>query len=122
MIEHFYQWQVEGILREWLRVLKPRGALILELPSMEKVFQYIANSLDQRLPLSATFSFLPIWGDPRFKSVEMMHKWGYFFATLRHELVRAGFDNIKLDKPRYHFRERDMRVTATKPLPLGAAT
>lgn len=116
VIEHFYKWEVQDVLKEWKRVLKPGGKIILECPSMEKVFRYIANVIDRRLPLSPTFSFLPIWGDPSFRSVAMTHKWGYFFPTLRQELVKAGFTDVLLDKPRYHFVQRDMRVTALKPL------
>lgn len=115
VLEHFYQWDVHGILKEWLRVLKPGGKLILELPSMEKVFRYIANCMQQNIPLSVTFSTHPLWGDPKYHSVSMCHKWGYFYSDLRVELTKAGFTAIKADKPRYHFPERDMRVTAIKP-------
>lgn len=115
VIEHFYKWEVVDVLTEWKRVLKPGGKLILELPSMEKVFKYIADAMDQKLPLSATFSVLPLWGDPKYRSVGMCHKWGYFFVTLRQELVKAGFDHVTLEKPRYHFPNRDMRVVAVKP-------
>lgn len=82
---------------------------------MEKVFKYIANAMDRNLPMSATFSLLPLWGDPKYKNPAMCHKWGYFFADLRQELIKAGFDGIKIDKPRYHFPQRDMRVLAFKP-------
>lgn len=115
VIEHFYLWDVPIVLAEWKRVLKPGGKLILELPSMEKVFKYIANALDQNLPMSATFSFYPLWGDPKYKNAAMCHKWGYFFMTLKQELVKAGFTDVALEKPRYHFKNRDMRVTAVKP-------
>lgn len=115
VLEHFYYWEVQDVLAEWKRVLKPGGKLILELPSMEKVFSYIANALDRKMPMSGTFSFLPIWGDPKYRHPAMMHKWGYMFPTLRVELVRAGFESISVEKPRYHFPNRDMRVTAVKP-------
>lgn len=116
LFEHFYQWEAQPVLEEWKRVLKPGGKLILELPSMEKVFKYIANAIDRNLPMSATFSFLPIWGDPKFRSTAMCHKWGYFFSSLRIELIKAGFTDVVPDKARYHFPQRDMRVTAFKPL------
>jgi ubiquinone/menaquinone biosynthesis C-methylase UbiE len=115
VIEHFYVWEVQTILAEWKRVLKSGGKLILELPSMDKVFRYIANAIDRKLPMSETFSTLPLWGDPKYRDVAMCHKWGYLFTTLSMELVKAGFVNIKGTKPRYHFVERDMRVEAFKP-------
>lgn len=115
VFEHFYPWEVQNVLAEWKRVLKPGGRLILELPAMEKVFAYVANALDRKLPMSPTFSFLAMWGDPKYHHPAMMHKWGYFFSTLKIELVKAGFIDIRPDKPRYHFPQRDMRVTAVKP-------
>ena len=115
VIEHFHMWQVPAILAEWKRVLKPGCELILELPSMEKVFKYINHVLANNIPMSATFSFFPLWGDPKYKDERMMHKWGYFFHSLRVELVKAGFTDVRPDKPRYHFPQRDMRVLARKP-------
>ena len=34
VIEHFYHWEVGDLLREWVRVLKPGGKLILECPNL----------------------------------------------------------------------------------------
>lgn len=107
---------MQAILKEWLRVLKPGAPMILELPCMDKVFRYIAAAMARKEPLHGNFSVLPLWGDPRMKSVEMCHKWGYFFMSLREELVKAGFIDVKYEKPRYHFPNRDMRATARKPL------
>lgn len=115
VIEHFYQWEVQEVLEEWKRVLKPGGKLILELPCMDKVFRLITDTLDRKLPLSATFSTFPLWGDPRFRDVAMCHKWGYFYGTLKAELIKAGFVNPTGEKPRYHFPNRDMRIVSTKP-------
>jgi len=114
VFEHFYFWDVQNVLAEWRRVLKVGGKLILELPSMEKVFRYIADCLDRNIPMSETFSFFPLWGDHRFRDPAMNHKWGYFYGPLKQELVKARFTQITLEKPRYHFPNRDMRVTALK--------
>jgi SAM-dependent methyltransferase len=37
LIEHFYRWEVPGILADWTRALKPGGLLVLECPSLERV-------------------------------------------------------------------------------------
>lgn len=116
VFEHFYHWEVNEVLREWLRVLKPGGTLILELPCMNKVFGYICTTISKGEPLSPTFSWLPIWGDPRYGRPEMCHRWGYFKADMDVVLKGAGFENISHEEARYHFPIRDMRVTARKPV------
>jgi len=35
VIEHFWRWEVVSILKEWVRVLKPNGKLILECPNLK---------------------------------------------------------------------------------------
>lgn len=34
VIEHFWRWEALDVLREWLRVLKPGGVMILECPNL----------------------------------------------------------------------------------------
>lgn len=114
VLEHFYAWEVRNILQEWLRVLKPGGRLILELPCMDKVFAYIAKCFNEGLPMSPTYSWFPLWGDPRYGKVEMTHKWGYTVQMVKEELVKAGFREPKYATPHYHFPDRDMRVEALK--------
>lgn len=114
VVEHFYHWELQKMLKEWLRVLKPGGKLIIELPCMDKVFAYIADKVTRKLPVSPTFTFFPIWGDPNYHSEAMCHKWGYTMAMMKEELRLAGFNEIAYLKARYHFPERDMRLEAIK--------
>jgi predicted SAM-dependent methyltransferase len=115
VIEHFYRWEAEDVLREWMRVLKPGGQLILELPCMDKVFDYIVQCYQQRVPTSPTFSWLPLWGDPKHKDPAMCHRYGYTAAMIVQILRDVGFQDVKYSKATYHFPERDMRITGFKP-------
>lgn len=115
VIEHFYQWEVADVLKEWLRVLKPGGKLILELPSLDRVFNHIFLRMKKGEAPAPFFSWLPLWGDPFYKRPEMTHKWGYFKADMPLILGRAGFVNIAEEEARYHFPARDMRFVAFKP-------
>jgi len=104
------------MLKDWLRVLKPGGSLILELPCMDKVMRYMANVAEQKTLMSPTFSWWAMWGDPSYRNPLMCHKWGYTVMMMQQLLIKCGYENVKYEKPRYHFPQRDMRITATKPL------
>ena len=34
VVEHFWRWEVQAIIQEWMRVLKPGGKMILECPNL----------------------------------------------------------------------------------------
>jgi len=114
VLEHFYQWEAKPLLEEWKRVLKPGGRLILELPCLDKVLFYITNCINNKIEISPTFSLFVFWGDPKYKNEFMVHKWGYTMKMLEDLLLECGFSNIEFEEPRYHFKDRDMRITAIK--------
>lgn len=111
LIEHFYRWEVEAILAEWFRLLKPQGKLILELPNLELACRnLLAGANDQ-------MSMWPIYGDWNHKDPYMMHKHGYTPKTMKRLLVGGGFKSLQFMPPKTHGRRanRDMRVEAVKP-------
>ena len=116
VFEHFYRWEIEKVLAEWKRVLKPGGKLIIELPCMDKVFNHIFVRMKKGENPSPAFSWLPLWGDPKHEDPSMCHRWGYFKVDMVRVLTDAGFINVSDEEPRYHFPSRDMRFTAIKPL------
>ena len=105
------------MLMGWKRVLKPGGKLILELPCLNKVFAYIARTINAKQPLAMHMVWNPLWGglQGKVKTPEMVHKWGYTKEQMVELLHNLGFSNVAIEQPRYHFPERDMRVVAEKP-------
>lgn len=114
VLEHFYQWEALDVLAEWKRVLKPGGKLILELPCMDKVLNYIYQCMQNKIEISPSMGWFVFWGDPKYQDPLMVHKWGYTKDMLRKTLEAAGFRDIEFSTPRYHFDIRDMRVEAYK--------
>lgn len=114
VLEHFYVWDVPKLLQEWKRVLKDDGKLILELPCMDKVIKYMMDCVVNDEPMLEGFTWFAFWGDPRHESIEMTHKWGYSISSIIDLLENNGFKNVRIEKPNYHFPQRDMRVTCTK--------
>lgn len=114
VLEHFYEWEAEPLLTEWKRILKPGGKMILELPSMDKVFRYIAWAVTTGADLQAFMSLHAMWGDPVYRSPAMCHKWGWFQKPLVALLEKIGMREIRLCDARYHFRFRDQRIECVK--------
>lgn len=102
------------MLHEWQRVLKPGGLLILELPCMDKIIRYITQCMNEGAGINLAFSWWAFWGDPKYQAPAMCHKWGYTYDSLTKLLTTVGFTNVQIERPRYHFADRDMRVTANK--------
>lgn len=115
VFEHFYYWDVANVLMEWKRVLKTGGSLILELPDMKKIMGHIMHRMKKGESPHPRFSWLAIWGDPVYKDPAMCHKWGYTSDDVVRLLQTAGFVNMRVEQPKYHYPQRDMRIVAIKP-------
>lgn len=114
VLEHLYPWETKPMLLEWKRVLKVGGQLVLELPNMQAVLNHIFLRMKKGQAPSPGFSWLPIWGDPKYQRPEMMHKWGYFPSDVLALVADCGFGSVELVPARYHFPDRDMRIEARK--------
>jgi len=109
LFEHLYRWDAEPTLREWFRVLKPGGRLVLELPDLHKCCANILAGAEDRYGLFGLF------GGPAGENPLMVHKWCYSFAELRDVVRAAGFVKVKQHAPQFHKKNRDMRLEAVRP-------
>ena len=117
VIEHFWRWEVQDVLKEWSRVLKPNGKIIIECPNLLSACQeLISNPIDASMPgKSGQRSMWVFYGDPSWKDPLMMHKWGYTPQSLGQLMCDCGFKNIKQEKAVFKLKEpRDMRITGIK--------
>ncbi len=114
VLEHFYRWEVEPILTEWKRILKPGGVLILELPCMNKIGNYMAWCVQNNQDMLPFMSLHALYGDEKHQDPAMCHKWGWFVKPLEDVLHRTGFSKVESCTPKYHFPFRDMRFECTK--------
>ena len=118
VIEHFWRWEVEDILAEWVRVLKPNGKLILECPNLISACEEFlkdpeAGSSPNQKGQKTMWVF---YGDPRWRDPLMVHRWGYTPKSLATIMNAAGLSQLKQEPAQFKLREpRDMRITGVKP-------
>lgn len=118
VIEHFWRWEVVDILREWVRVLKPGGRMVLECPNLRTACEHFLKDPDTFAQPDARgqHSMWVFYGDPQWRDPLMVHRWGYTPETLMQVMGEAGLTELRREPAQFKMGEpRDMRVVGHKP-------
>jgi predicted SAM-dependent methyltransferase len=86
ILEHFKRNQIEAVLKEWYRVLKPNGVLRLAVPDFEKLVEVYLKYKDLKLILG------PLVGGQDYP--ENTHYVVFDFISLSEVLKKVGFKKI----------------------------
>jgi len=111
VVEHFYIWEIEDVIREWIRVLKPGGKMVIEVPCLDKIINQFIK-FDGNPPIN--IGMWGLYGDPSYQDERMTHRWCYSVSMLKALLETVGLKNITEEKPQYHVGIRDMRMVGVK--------
>src|SRR3990167_1472194 len=106
-VEHVPRLELENMLIDWHRVVKPGGKVVIEVPSLDKMAKLIVDG-EKNIRLT----LLGIFGDPRDPKPGMMHQWAYTKGELTNSLMQCGFDKVEVMEPVFHLMARDMRLKA----------
>lgn len=93
VLEHFGRHQIEDVLKEWYRVLKPGGILRIAVPDFEKLVEVYLKTRDLSLILGLLVG--------RQDYPENTHYVVFDYSSLSELLEKVGFKNIH----RYDWRE-----------------
>ncbi|MEP0815708.1 MULTISPECIES: glycosyltransferase [Trichocoleus] len=91
MLEHLSKYEVPQVLKEWARVLKPEGQLVMNLPNLEWCLrQWLDKPESERWgwQLDTIFGLQSHPGE--------FHKTGFTAPRLRQLLAKAGFRDISI--------------------------
>ena len=117
VIEHFWRWEVRDVLSEWVRVLKPRGRMVIECPNFHTAcMEFLKNPDHFGDGQDGQRTMWVFYGDPKWKDPLMVHRWGYTPNTLAALMDECGLENLEQEPAQFKLREpRDMRIMGTKP-------
>jgi SAM-dependent methyltransferase len=109
-LEHVYRWQAPALLREFHRLLKDGGRLILELPNIEAAARNLLAGMPDQMCMWA------FYGNPDERDTFMCHRWGYTPNSVKALLTECGFRSIAIKPPKTHGERinRDMRIECVK--------
>lgn len=118
VVEHFWRWEIEAVLREWVRVMKPGGQMVIEVPNLLAACEaLLANPVaGAREDQAGQRTMWVFYGDPAWQDPLMIHRWGYTPHSLMDLLRSVGLTEVRQEPAQYKLREpRDMRVVGQKP-------
>jgi SAM-dependent methyltransferase len=109
-IEHVFAHEVDAALREFHRVLKEDGFVVLTCPDLRSICEAVANDkLLEPLYDSAAGPITPMdsmYGHGESIAsgkIHMAHKTGFTYSTLNEALFKAGFKfNLGAARPAYY--------------------
>lgn len=110
-IEHLAFYETQKALLEWKRVLAIGGVLVIECPNLQQAcMSFLQNPDDHSRGL------WPLYGDQSRGDVLTVHKSGWTPLSLKKELERAGFANVRQEAAQFKKREpRDFRMVGVRP-------
>lgn len=114
VLEHFHRWETEAVLREWARLLKTGGKLIIEVPCLDKVIRAFVHFMNSKKEINPQATLWRLYGDPKYKDETMVHKWCFSTQELTELMESIGLKGVTASDPEYHHPQVDMRVTGTK--------
>lgn len=117
VFEHLNPYHSIAILQDWLRVLKPGGKLIMEMPDIEGLCKrFVTASTGERYGiLNAIYGSVNTTDVGGPDNITSPHLFGWWRQSLWDHMTNAGFTNIQFMEEQIPHPETNLRVEANKP-------
>lgn len=118
VFEHLNPFRAIDILKNWNRVLKPGGKLIMEMPDLEKLCERFATAStgDRYWIASAIYGSVNTTSEGGEDKITSPHLFGWWPQSIHDHLANSGFVDIKIMDEQIPHPQSNFRVEATKPL------
>lgn len=113
VFEHFYRYEADEILTDWVRVLAPGGLLVLELPCLDRILDIFRHCAEKQIETPDNLTMWGLYGDPNYFEPAMVHRWCYSVGELSGMMIDRGL-TVELHKAQTHQPVRDMRLEGRK--------
>lgn len=114
VFEHIFRYDADAVLMDWVRVLKPGGLLILELPCLDKIIGIFSHCIETGMELPENLTLWGLYGDPKYANPAMVHRWCYSRSELSDMMKLNGLTVDATKTPQTHQPVRDMRLEGRK--------
>ena len=117
VFEHLNPYKIAGVLTDWLRVLKPGGRLIMEMPNIEELCKRFTNSTNKQERygiINIIYGSINTLGDD-VTNINSPHLFGWYPEIVYDILCGTGFEDIKFGPEQIpHIGNMNFRVEAKK--------
>lgn len=110
-IDHFTRWSAMDMLKDWHRMLKPDGRLVIEAADFVRCILWLLHPVREKRKAAAS----QFYGNQTDRLDYETHRYLWSARELTVALLTIGFRHVEsTHRTLTHYPGRDMRITATK--------
>jgi len=111
VLEHFVRWETIEMLKDWYRILKNGGELIVEMPDIYRCIMWLCHPRKEKRDVARKQFYGNQWDGLDYET----HRYVWGGKEFKSTLQEIGFKRVLLShKTTTHYSFRDMRIVATK--------